>query len=100
VTNEYDLTPLDLLSLIPRLRSAEMRGVSVRTLDNQFRGRYVEVSARRKALPLYLVLGLPAPRLPGLNPPAAPPPKRRYAFGVAATRIGRPRTVRGAAPAE
>jgi hypothetical protein len=88
-----ELTPLDLMSLVPRLKAARMRGVSARTLDAKFRGRYTEVSERRKALRLYEVLDLPAPRLSTDPKPIAPPQTKpkKHVYGVALTRVGRPR---------
>lgn len=94
MSDNHELAPLDLLRLVPRLEAAKLRGVSVRTLDSQFSQHYVAVSERRKALRLYLVLDLPAPHLPAQTQPAAPKTaSRKHAYGVALTRIGRPRAV-------
>jgi hypothetical protein len=94
MSDNNELAPLDLLRLIPRLEAAKMRGVSARTLDALFSQHYVAISERRKALRLYLVLDLPSPRLPTQTQPV--PPKaapRKHAYGVAASRLGRPRAV-------
>ena len=68
MSDNHELAPLDLLRLVPRLEAAKLR--------------------------LYLVLDLPAPHLPAQTQPAAPKTaSRKHAYGVALTRIGRPRAV-------
>jgi hypothetical protein len=101
MSTDQGLTTLELLRPVPRLEAAKQRGVSVRTLDSQFRGQYVAVSERRKALRLYQVLGLPDPRLPAQPQTVAPKEAaKRHVYGVAAQRIGRPHSVRVAATME
>jgi hypothetical protein len=91
------LSAIDLLRRVSPAEAARLRGQSITTVEQELGPFWEWVSPRRKGIRLYIVLGLPPPKLPALED--APPPGLRSGpseagvkpRGVAATRVGRPR---------